>query len=372
MTISMDKWKNLINKKVGNDIAFSLKESNPTDVKEWINTGSRILDSIICKGKIAGLPAGKVVELAGLPATGKSYLASLWAGQAQKQGYDVVYFDTESAIDSTFLTKLGVDVDKLLYLQPQTVEDILEIIEEMLDNHENKLFFIWDSLAFTSSKKEDESDFDPQTNMAIIPRILSLGFKKILRKLSKNGGLLLVLNQLKTNISTNRYEMMAEPYFTPGGKALTYAYSLRLWLTKSKSKSNFITDESGFNIGHHIKVTIKKSRFGTERRTCEFDILWADDNPRILDEKSWLEVVRKHPRYKGGSWHTLTYEDGTEEKFRKTEFEEKLKNEPKFRKEIIKMLDYELVEKFDKRLGKADEHYDLEEELDVTEEIETQ
>ena len=89
----------LVNKKAGRTVAHNLTGDNPTTVKEWIPTGSRWLDSIICKGQVSGIPVGKVTEIAGLEATGKSYMAVQIAANAQKMGKMVVYFDSESAID---------------------------------------------------------------------------------------------------------------------------------------------------------------------------------------------------------------------------------------------------------------------------------
>ncbi len=94
----------------------------PTEVKEWIPTGSRWLNSIICRGKYAGIPIGKISEIAGLSASGKSYMAAQIAGNAQKMGIDVVYFDSESAVDPDFLANAGCDIDNLLYIQAQSVE----------------------------------------------------------------------------------------------------------------------------------------------------------------------------------------------------------------------------------------------------------
>ena len=83
-------------------LLHNLNEANPTEVREWIATGSRWLDSIICKGNLAGIPVGKIVEIAGLEATGKSFLAAQIAANAQKMGINVAYFDSESAIKSIF------------------------------------------------------------------------------------------------------------------------------------------------------------------------------------------------------------------------------------------------------------------------------
>ena len=111
--VSISDMRKLINKKAGGNVAFSLKETNPTQVDEWIPTGSRWLDSIISRGQLAGIPVGKVSEIAGLESTGKSYMAAQIAANAQKMGIDVIYFDAESAIDPKFLESCGCDIDKI-------------------------------------------------------------------------------------------------------------------------------------------------------------------------------------------------------------------------------------------------------------------
>ena len=91
--VAMGDMIKRLNKKYGMRVAHDLNEENPTEVKEWIPTGSRWLDSVICKGQMAGIPVGKITEIAGLSATGKSYLAVNIAANAQKMGHYVVYFD---------------------------------------------------------------------------------------------------------------------------------------------------------------------------------------------------------------------------------------------------------------------------------------
>ena len=171
--LSLKDMQKLINKRAGMAVAYDLNEDNPTIVKEWIPTGSRVLDSIICRGQLAGLPAGKIVEIAGLQATGKSYMAAQAAANAQKMGFDVIYFDSESAIDPEFLKNAGCNLDTLLYVQASSVEFVLETIEDLLANNENKMLFIWDSLALTPSNSDIEGDFNPLSSMAVKPRILS-------------------------------------------------------------------------------------------------------------------------------------------------------------------------------------------------------
>src|SRR6056300_995516 len=123
--INISEMKKFINNKVGLDVAHDLREDNPTMVKEWIPTGSRWLDSIICRGKYAGIPVGKITEIAGLSGAGKSFMAAQIAGNAQKMGLFPVYFDAESAIDPMFLEQAGIDTNNLMYIQAVSVEKVL-------------------------------------------------------------------------------------------------------------------------------------------------------------------------------------------------------------------------------------------------------
>ena len=118
--LSIAEIKAKINKKHGQAVAYSLVDKNPTDVEEWIPTGSRWLDSIVSRGQLAGIPVGKISEIAGLQATGKSYMAAQVAANAQKMGIDVAYFDSESAISSDFLEAAGCNVEDILYIQAES------------------------------------------------------------------------------------------------------------------------------------------------------------------------------------------------------------------------------------------------------------
>ena len=356
--ISMGDIRSMINKRAGMNVAHNLQEANPTEVKEWIPTGSRWLDSIVCRGQLSGIPVGKVVEIAGLEASGKSYMAAQLAANAQKMGIDVAYFDSESAIDPAFLERAGCDLDRLLYVQAQSVEFVLETIEELLATG-SKFLFIWDSLALTPAISDLEGDFNPLSSMAVKARILAKGMSKLTIPIADTQSTFLVLNQLKTNITRSPSEAMVEPYMTPGGKAMIYAYSLRVWLTGRKSKASFVTDDRGFRVGSEVKATLKKSRFGTQGRQCTFKIMWGDEIG-IQDEESWFEAVKGSRHLaSSGSWYTLDMGDGNSVKFQPSKWKEKIQDEA-FRARILQLIDEEVILKFDKREGTAADYYDIE------------
>ncbi len=359
--VSLQDLMTLVNKKAGRNVAHDLTGDNPTEVKEWIPTGSRWLDSIICKGHVAGIPVGKVSELAGLESTGKSYMAAQVAANAQKTGKMVVYFDSESAIDPSFLERAGCDLERLMYVQASSVEFVLETVEELLGATDEQLLFIWDSLALTPSVSDVEGDFNPQSSMAVKARILAKGMSKLIIPIAYTQATFLVVNQLISNIPSgpnDRTVAMTTPYMTPGGKAMHYSYSLRIWLTGRKAKSAFIEDDKGFRIGSEVKVKLEKSRFGTQGRTCAFRILWGTNEIGIRDEESWFEAVKgSECLTSAGAWYTLKMPDGYEKKFQPSKWGEIIQSDEEFRTRILSIMDEEVVQKFDKREGTAEQFY---------------
>jgi recombination protein RecA len=367
--VSMQDLMSLVNKKAGRNVAHNLTGDNPTAVKEWIPTGSRWLDSIVCRGHCAGIPVGKVTEIAGLESTGKSYMAAQIAANAQKQGKLVIYFDSESAIDPSFLERSGCDLNRLMYVQASSVEFVLETIEEVLSASDEQLVLIWDSLAFTPSVSDVEGDFNPQSSMAMKARILAKGMSKLVIPIADKQATLLVLNQLKTNIPSGpnaRIIAMTTPYMTPGGKAMHYSYSLRIWLTGRKAKASFIEDDKGFRIGSEVKVKLEKSRFGTQGRSCAFRILWGTEEIGIRDEESWFDAIKSSDCLtSAGAWYTLATSDGYTKKFQPSKWTELVTTDNEFREHVIRLMDEEIVQKFDKREGDAQAFYADPEDLTV-------
>ena len=363
--VSMQDLMGLVNKKAGRNVAHDLTEDNPTEVKQWIPTGSRWLDSIICRGKPAGIPVGKISEIAGLEATGKSYMACQVAANAQKMGMIVIYFDSESAIDPSFLERAGCDLSRLMYVQASSVEFVLETVEELLGASSDQLLFIWDSLALTPAISDIEGDFNPTSSMAVKARILAKGMSKLVIPIADKKATFLVLNQLKANITTGpmaRITAMTTPYVTPGGKAMQYSYSLRIWLTGRKAKSAFVEDDKGFRIGSEVKCKLEKSRFGTAGRYCNFRILWGTQQIGIRDEESWFDAIKKSKYMKvAGSWYTLEMPSGYTKKFQPSRWTKMIEGDDEFKKNIIELIDIEVVQKFDKREEEANSFYENEE-----------
>lgn len=364
--LSAAELVSLVNKKAGKKIVYDLNEDDPTKIEQWISTGSTWLDCIISRGSKTGIPVGRITELAGEESTGKSYMAAQIAANAQRMGISVIYFDSEAAVTKEFLAKAGCDMDDLVFVPTTSVEQVLETVETFLKATDQQFLFIWDSVAMTPTTSDIEGDFNPQSSMAVKPRVLSKGIGKLIDPIREAKCTFLILNQLKLNIGVQGQHLtQSQKWFTPGGKTLNYAYSLRIWLNKSRAKSSFVKDEKGFPIGSLVKCRLEKSRFGGQERTCEFQISWGDE-VRILDEESLVLALQNSPHLKTGSWYTIIYDDGTEEKFRKDDWATKYKTEEKFRNRVLELLDEEVVRKFADRTGNANDFYTQEPQEKMT------
>ena len=133
---------------------------------------------------------------------------------------------------------------------------------------------------------------------------------------------------------------------------------MRIWLTGRKAKSAFIEDEKGFRIGSEVKVKLEKSRFGTQGRNCAFRILWGTEDIGIRDEESWFDAVKSSDHMtSAGAWYTLKMPDGYEKKFQPSKWTEILRTDEEFKNNVIKLMDEEVVQKFDRREGSADQFY---------------
>jgi recombination protein RecA len=365
--IDLSAMRKLIDKKAGHKVTYDLRDDNPADVNYWIPTGSTWLDAIICRGKMGGLPGGRIIEVAGLPSTGKSYMAMQFIANGQKMGLVPVYADPEDALDSSFMERAGVDLDKVIYMQPANLESWLEAIEDLMKIHPHKFLFILDSLAATPTKSDVKGDYDPNSSVGKKARVLSLAFQKLRPMLAATDSTLVVLNQLKTNISGladapggPKYATITQKYITPGGKAPEYWASLRIWLTSSSSKKQNVYDDKNYRIGSYVKARLVKSRFGTQDRFAEFKILWGD-TVGVMDDESLLEAIKSSDYLQTGAWNKLLNEDGSElAKWQglETGFVKHMNETPGFKERVMEILEEEVILKFDRREGDGNDFQD--------------
>ena len=302
-------------------VAYFLDGSNatPTDIKEFISTGSSVLDLAISNRPNGGVAVGRITEINGLESSGKSLIGTHILAETQKKGGVAVYIDTETSVSREWLETIGVDVSKLLYLHVETVEDIFECIESIIvkireSDRERLVSILVDSLAGASTKVEMEADFEKDgwaTSKAII---VSKAMRKITQMIGRERIALVFTNQLRQKLGV----MFGDPWTTSGGKALPFHASTRIRL---KNMGQIKVGAKNDVIGMKCRAQIIKNRLGPPLRHADFN-LYFDSG--IDDMGSWLTVLKDHKLLKiAGAWYTLEYK-GEDIKFQSKDFEKKL------------------------------------------------
>tara|TARA_Y100000034_G_scaffold33263_1_gene40791 strand:+ start:199 stop:1338 length:1140 start_codon:yes stop_codon:yes gene_type:complete len=330
-------------------------QETPTDIKEFISTGSTMLDLAISNRPDGGIAVGRITELNGLESSGKSLVGAHLLAETQKRGGVAVYIDTETAVSEEFLGVIGVDMNKMLYLHLETAEDIFEAIEEIVttvrESEKNRLVTILvDSLAAATTKVELNADFDKDgwaTSKAII---ISKALRKITQMIGRQRVALVFTNQLRVKLGA----MFGDPYTTSGGKALPFHASTRIRL-KNKGQ---IKDSKKNVIGMTILAQVVKNRLGPPLRKAEFPLYFESG---VDDDGSWLQVMKDHNLVKvGGAWYTLKYGDEVI-KFQSKEWSKMLEKD-EFRKYCYDMICDKVILKY----TKADLGID---DVEITEEV---
>tara|TARA_R110000851_G_scaffold94758_3_gene205757 strand:+ start:535 stop:1683 length:1149 start_codon:yes stop_codon:yes gene_type:complete len=312
-------------------------EDTPTDLTEWVSTGSSLLDLAISNRPNGGLPVGRITELTGLEASGKSLIGAHVLANTQKKGGLAVYIDTENAMNEEFARAIGIDISSMLYIQLEAIEDIFETIENIIlkireSNNDRLVTIVVDSVAAATTKVEQEADFEKDgwaTSKAII---ISKAMRKVTQLIGRQRICLVFTNQLRVRLGVS----FGDPYTTSGGKALGFHASCRLRL-KAAGQIKAKVDGKEHVIGIKTKAQVVKNRMGPPLRTAEFQILF---DRGIDDYGSWLQVMKDYNLVQqGGSWYTYTdSETGEEIKFMSKEFESKILNDPARKEKIYQSL----------------------------------
>ena len=293
-SVSGDKKKALetaiaqIEKNYGKGTIMRLGDDIPVNV-EALSTGSLSLDLAL---GIGGVPRGRIVEIYGPEASGKTTLALHVVASAQKAGGEAAYIDVEHALEPAYARALGVDIDSLLISQPDTGEQALDIAESLVRSGAIDVLVI-DSVAALIPRAELDGEIG-DTVVGMLARLMSQAMRRLAGAISKNNCTVIFINQLRQKIGV----MYGTPETTPGGLALKYYASVRIDVRRIETlKLN------GEMIGNRTRAKVVKNKVAPPFREAEFDIMYGEGISRvgeIIDLGVKLEIIDK-----AGAWFTV-------------------------------------------------------------------
>jgi recombination protein RecA len=285
---ALDLALSQIEKQYGKGAIMKLgAEERPADVPA-ISTGSLGLDIALGVG---GLPRGRVIEIFGPEASGKTTMTLHCIAEVQKTGGVAAFIDAEHALDLTYAKKLGVQADDLLVSQPDTGEQALEIAETLVRSGAIDLIVI-DSVAALTPRAEIEGEMG-DAHMGLQARLMSQALRKLTAAIAKSLTTVIFINQIRMKLGV----MFGNPETTTGGNALKFYSSVRLDIRRIES-----IKEGQDVMGSRVRVKVVKNKMAPPFRQAEFDIMFAEG---ISKTGELIDLgVEKRVIEKSGAWYS--------------------------------------------------------------------